>query len=129
MHLNNRTSLGAREESLELRHEDSIILSVSLLRPGTFSQCPVLKVSVLEVDSVVNMCVCICTCVSICNFAFTMLAVRRSLLISFSMMTGPSILIIFHVVSNLLFIGYLPCKSCPHSVGFFFGAQQRVSLQ
>lgn len=67
--------------------------------------------------------------VSICNLAFTMLAVRRSLLILFSMMIGPNILIIFHVVSNFLFIGYLPCKSRLHSVRFFFGAQQRVSLQ
>lgn len=70
----------------------------------------------LEVGSVVDMCMC---AASICNFAFTMLAVRRRLLILFSMMIGPSILIIFHVVSNLLFIGYLPCKSCPHSVRFF----------
>jgi len=72
--------------------------------------------------------VCVCV-VGLCNFAFTMLAVRRSLLILFTMMIGPSVLIIFHVVSNLLFIGYLPCKSCPHSIRFFFGVQQRVSLQ
>lgn len=35
------------------------------------SQCPPLLVSVLEVGSVVDMCVCV---VSIYNFAFTMLA-------------------------------------------------------
>lgn len=62
MHLNNKDFFRSEEESLELRHENSIILSVSLLRPGTFPQCPVLKVSVLEVDSVVNMCVCMYVC-------------------------------------------------------------------
>lgn len=39
--------------------------------PDTFSQGPLLKVSVLEVGSVVDLCVCV---VSIYNFAFTMLA-------------------------------------------------------
>lgn len=60
MQLNYRTSYGGKQESPELRDESFIILSpYTILRRGAFSQCPLLRVSVLEVGSVVDMCVCV----------------------------------------------------------------------